>query len=167
METITYVPKGTVEHQDSLGNRGVIGPGDVQSMSVTAPEYLDITVPAGGVFVGATPRGHTVFAYVIEGRALFSEQDDPFDYDAEGDMYFDEERNSLIGDRHLVHFGDGDAIEVSAREQPLRFLLVSGTPIGEPIAWRGPIVMTTQDEIRTAFHERDRATFIEHARPAG
>jgi redox-sensitive bicupin YhaK (pirin superfamily) len=133
---------------------------------VTRPEYLDVTVPAGATFVRATPRGHTVFAYIIGGRAVFNHQDDPYAYKAEGDMYFDEEREPLLGDRHLVHFEDGDSIEVSAGEEPLRFLLVSGKPIGEPIAWRGPIVMNTQDELRTAFEELDRGTFIKHGRGA-
>jgi redox-sensitive bicupin YhaK (pirin superfamily) len=59
-----------------------------------------------------------------------------------------------------VLFGDGDTVEVSAGEEPLCFLLVSGKPIGEPIAWRGPIVMNTQAELRTAFEELDRGTFI-------
>jgi redox-sensitive bicupin YhaK (pirin superfamily) len=133
---------------------------------VTSPEYLDVTVPAGATFVRATPRGHTVFAYVIAGRAVFNHQDDPYAYTAEGDTYFDEEREPFLGDRHLVHFADGDSIEVSAGEEPLRFLLVSGKPIGEPIAWRGPIVMNTQSELRTAFEELDRGTFIKHARGA-
>ncbi len=65
-----------------------------------------------------------------------------------------------------MHFEDGDSIEVSAGEEPLRFLLVSGKPIGEPIAWRGPVVMNTQDELRTAFEELDRGTFIKHGRGA-
>jgi hypothetical protein len=131
---------------------------------VTQPEYLDVTVPAGKTFTRATPRGHTVFAYVIGGRAIFNHQDDPYSYQAEGDTYFDQERDRLIGDRHLVLFGDGDAVVVTAGDEPLRFLLVSGKPIGEPIAWRGPIVMNTQDELRVAFRELDAGTFIKHAR---
>jgi len=239
METITYVLRGEVEHQDSLGNRGVISAGDLQWMSagsgiihqempkgdaagsmhgfqlwanlpasskmsepryrgilsrdipevtdaggalvkviagivggvtgpvrdvVTSPEYLDVTLPLGATFRRGVPAGHTVFAYVIGGRAVFNHQDDPYSYEAEGDNYFDEERDRLIGDRHLVLFGDGDTVEVSAGEEPLRLLLVSGKPIGEPIAWSGPIVMNTQAELRTAFDELDRGTFIKHAR---
>jgi quercetin 2,3-dioxygenase len=239
METITYVLRGQVEHQDSLGNHGVIAPGDVQWMSagsglihqemprgdergamygfqlwanlpaaskmsepryrgivsaeipevtdasgaaikviagtvngvqgpvrdvVTSPEYLDVTVPAGATFTRETPHDHTVFAYVIGGSAVFAHQDDPFSYQAEGDSYFDQERDRLIGDRHLVLFDKGDAVVISAGEQPLRLLLVSGKPIGEPIAWRGPIVMNTQEELRVAFEELDRGTFIKHPR---
>lgn len=131
---------------------------------VTSPEYLDVTVPAGVTLSRAMPRGHTVFAYVIGGRAVFNHQDDPYSYEAEGESYFDEERGRMIGDRHLVLFGDGDTVVVSAGEEPLRFLLVSGKPIGEPVAWRGPIVMNSQDELRVAFEELDRGTFIKHAR---
>jgi redox-sensitive bicupin YhaK (pirin superfamily) len=241
METITYVLRGQVEHQDSLGNRGVISPGDLQWMSagsgiihqempkgddrgsmhgfqlwanlpaaskmsepryrgiasadipevndvsgatikviagaangVSGPvrdvaaraQYIDVTVPARATFTHATSRGHTVFAYVIGGRAVFNHQDDPYSYQAEGDTYFDQERERLIGDRHLVLFGDGDSVVVTAGDEPLRFLLVSGKPIGEPIAWRGPIVMNTQEELRVAFDELDRGTFIKHTRRA-
>jgi redox-sensitive bicupin YhaK (pirin superfamily) len=141
---------------------GVTGP--VRDV-VTRPEYLDVTVPAGKTFTRATPRGHTVFAYVIGGQALFERQDDPYSYEAEGDSYFDQERDRLIGDRHLVLFHDGDAITVTAGDGgALRFLLVSGKPIGEPIAWRGPIVMNTQAELRVAFEELDRGTFIKSPR---
>ena len=140
---------------------GVIGP--VRDV-VTNPEYLDVTVPAGQTFTRATARGHTVFAYVIGGDAVFNHQDDPYSYQAEGDTYFDQERDRLIGDRHLVLFTDGDAIVVSAGGTPLRFLLISGKPIGEPIAWRGPIVLNTQEELRTAFEDLDRGTFIKHPR---
>jgi hypothetical protein len=140
---------------------GVTGP--VRDVA-TNPEYLDITVPAGGTFTRETPPGHTVFAYVIGGAAVFADQADPYSYQAEGDSYFDEERDVRIGDRHVVHFTDGDSVVVSAGPEPLRFLLVSGKPIGEPIAWRGPIVMNTQEELRTAFTELDKKTFIKHPR---
>ena len=140
---------------------GVTGP--VRDV-VTSPEYLDVTLPAGRTFTRATPRGHTVFAYVIGGHAVFNEQQDPYTYEAEGDSYFDQERERRIDDRHLVLFDDGDAITVTAGDEPLRFLLVSGKPIGEPIAWRGPIVMNTQEELRVAFDELDKGTFIKHAK---
>jgi len=142
---------------------GVSGP--VRDVA-TSPEYLDVTVPAGKTFTRETPRGHTVFAYVIAGAAVFGDQTDPYSYEAEGDSYFDQERDRRIGDRHLVHFTDGDAVVVGAGAEPLRFLLVSGKPIGEPIAWRGPIVMNTQEELRVAFEELDKNTFIKHPRKA-
>ena len=134
---------------------------------MTAPEYIDVTVPAGVTFTRAIPATHTVFAYVFEGQAVFNHQDDPYTYEAEGDGYFDQERDRLIGDRHLVLFGDGDQVVVTAGDDgPLRLLLVSGKPIGEPIAWRGPIVMNTQAELRVAFDELDKGTFVKHARKA-
>ena len=221
METITYVLRGEVDHADSLGNRGVIAPGDVQWMSAGSgiihqemprgdkdgamygfqlwanlpaankmmppryrgisadqipavtdpsgatikiiagtaagvtgpvrdvairPEYLDVSVPAGQTFTHPTPRGHTVFAYVIGGVA-----------------HFDDEHPSLINDKHLVLYGDGDTVSVRAGAAGVRFLLVSGKPIGEPIAWQGPIVMNTQEELRVAFDELDHGTFIKTA----
>src|SRR5262245_19733154 len=218
METITYVLAGNVEHRDSLGNRGVIGTGDVQWMSAgsgiihqempkgdargkmygfqlwanlpaakkmsepryrgitsgdipvvtdeggaivrivagrvgnvegpvrdvaSQPEYLDVTVPAGKTFKHPTPREHTVFAYVFEGSGVFGPDRE-------------------VGDRHLVSFDKGDLVTVSARTEPVRFLLVSGKPIGEPIAWRGPIVMNSDEELRVAFEELENDTFIKH-----
>ncbi len=235
METITYVLRGEVEHGDSLGNRGVISPGDVQWMTagsgivhqempkgdpsgamygfqlwanlpaankmmdpryrgisaeqipevkdasgatikviagavngttgpvtdvVTRPEYLDVTVPPGVTFSHETPRGHTAFAYVIGGRGAFSRQKDPYSYEVEGAGYFDMKRDALVDDGHLVLFGDGDTVTATTEAEPVRFLLVSGKPIGEPIAWYGPIVMNTQEELRAAFEELKAGTFI-------
>jgi redox-sensitive bicupin YhaK (pirin superfamily) len=237
METITYVLRGEVEHGDSLGNRGVIAPGDVQWMTagsgiihqempkgdpqgaiygfqlwanlpaankmtepryrgiasseipevtdaggasikviagsigrvvgpvrdvVTSPEYLDVNLPPGKSFTHPTQRGHTAFAYVIGGKGAFCQKDDPYSYEEEGENYFDMERSRLLGDRHLVLFGDGDRVSVTAEAEPVRFLLISGKPIGEPIAWSGPIVMNTQEELRTAFEELEQNTFIKH-----
>ncbi|HOU93599.1 MAG TPA: pirin family protein [Polyangiaceae bacterium] len=136
---------------------GVTGP--VRDV-VTGPEYLDVSLPAGASFTRPTPRGHTVLAYVIGGQAVFCQQRDPFAYDAEGGNYFDLERSPAIGDRHLVVFGDGDQVVVGAEEQPARFLLISGKPLGEPIAWYGPIVMNTNEELRAAQEELRRGTFI-------
>ena len=127
---------------------------------VIDPEYLDVTVPAGAAFTHPTPRGHTVFAYVIGGHGAFCQQQDPFSYEAEGANYFDMEHGALIGDRHLLLFGDGDQVAVRTEAESVRFLLISGKPIGEPIAWRGPIVMNTQEELRIAFDELQRGTFI-------
>ena len=238
METITYVLRGEVEHEDSLGNRGVISSGDVQWMTagsgilhqemprgdaqgamhgfqlwanlpaaskmmdpryrevssatilevevpggtrvkliagsvggvsgpvrdvVTSPEYFDVTLPAGAVFEHPTPRGHTVFAYVIGGRGVFCQQKDPYSYPAEGAGYFDMERGSLLGDGHLVLFDDGDMVSIASEQDPVRFLLISGQPLREPIAWHGPIVMNTQQELRIAFEELERGTFIKSA----
>ncbi len=127
---------------------------------VTEPEYLDVTVPAGVTFTRATPRGHTVFAFVFGGKGVFCQEKDPYRYEAEWVGYSDEERGAAIGDGNVVLFGDGDTVTASAEEAPVRFLLISGKPIGEPIAWYGPIVMNTQEELRVAFEELHRGTFI-------
>jgi len=89
-------------------------------------------------------RGHTVFAYVVEGSACFDTGRDPY------------------ARENLVHYGDGDAVSITAEMEPVRFLLVSGKPIGEPVAWYGPIVMNTPEEIRIAFDEYRNGTFIKH-----
>ncbi len=136
---------------------GVVGP--VRDV-VTGPEYLDVTVPAGAGFSHPTPRGHTAFAYVIQGRGTFCGEKDAYAYEAEWVSYSDAERGPRIGDRHLVLFGDGDAVSVVAEDEPVRFLLISGKPIREPIAWYGPIVMNTQEELRLAYDELRRGTFI-------
>jgi redox-sensitive bicupin YhaK (pirin superfamily) len=127
---------------------------------VTDPEYLDITVPAGSEFSHPTKRGHTVLAYVIEGKGYFCKEKEPFSYEMEGVNYFDMKRDPFIENRDLVLFGEGDQIVVSTEGDHVRFLLVSGKPIGEPIAWYGPIVMNTNEELRIAFEEYSNGTFI-------
>ncbi len=235
IETITYMLEGHVEHGDSLGNQGTIGPGDVQWMTagsgiihmempkgdpagrmggfqlwanlpasrkmmppryrevksgqipevdtgggavirvicgelagtrgpvrdiVTAPSYLDVRLQPGSRFVHPTPPGHTVFAYFIGGRAWCGEGTRP---PAAGSG--DEERREASGDPwvedgNLILFEDGDQVVVQTGDEPVRFLLVSGRPIGEPIAWHGPIVMNTQEELDIAFEEYRAGTFI-------
>ncbi|MFC1917975.1 pirin family protein [Chloroflexota bacterium] len=110
---------------------------------VIEPEYLDVSVPAKSRFSHAVKRGHTLLAYVIAGYG-----------------YFDEQTNRLIGPESLIKFGDGDEAVIHTEAQPLRFLLISGKPIGEPVAWYGPIVMNTQDELKIAFEEYENGTFI-------
>ncbi|MCR4308690.1 MAG: pirin family protein [Deltaproteobacteria bacterium] len=111
---------------------------------VTDPEYLDVAVPKGASFTHSIKRDHTVFAYVIEGSACFDPGRDPYARET------------------LVHYGEGDAVSITAEKEPVRFLLVSGKPIGEPVAWYGPIVMNTSEEIRIAFEEYRKGTFIKH-----
>ncbi|MCC7203147.1 MAG: pirin family protein [Nitrospirae bacterium] len=127
---------------------------------VIAPEYLDVTLPAHSGFTHSTSRGHTVFAYVIGGKGVFCSEKDPFAYDAEGENYFDMERDSFIHNGTAVLFGDGDQVTVATQGEPVRFLLISGKPIGEPVAWYGPIVMNTEEELKTAFEEYRNGTFI-------
>lgn len=110
---------------------------------VIDPEYLDISVPPNTTLTHPTRQGHTVFAYVIDGSGCF-----------------DLPRESAAGNGTLVLFDDGDEIAVSAEKEAVRFLLVAGRPIGEPVAWYGPIVMNTQEELRIAFEEYRNDTFI-------
>ena len=129
---------------------------------VTDPEYLDVFVPKGAGFTHPVKRGHTVFAYVVEGSAYFDQGRDPYARKEVGRNYFDMERECLCGPESLVHYGDGDAVTINAEKAAVRFLLVSGKPIGEPVAWYGPIVMNTSEEIRIAFEEYRNGTFIKH-----
>jgi quercetin 2,3-dioxygenase len=107
------------------------------------PEYLDVAIPAKSEFKQPTMRGHTVFAYVIEGQG-----------------YFDEAKTNSIANGSVCLYEDGDQIAVSTGNEPVRFLLISGKPIGEPVAWRGPIVMNTDEELLQAFQEYQNGTFI-------
>lgn len=207
IETITYVLNGKVEHGDSLGNKGMIGAGDVQWMTagggiihqempkgdesermegfqlwanlpasqkmmapryrditsaqipeatldsgvvikvicgrlgdvegpardiVIEPEYLDVSVPANVAYDHPTVRGHTVFTYAFEGP-----------------------------ENHTITlYEDGDSVRLEAGDEAVRLLLISGKPLNEPVAWRGPIVMNTQEELDLAFKEYQEGTFI-------
>jgi redox-sensitive bicupin YhaK (pirin superfamily) len=146
IETITYVLAGTGTYPRTAYPRS------------GSPE-----APPPGSSEGR--RRHTAFAYVIEGRGYFCGEKDPFSYEAEGSSYFDLQREPFAGDGTLVLFGDGDEIAVSTGEQPVRFLLISGRPLGEPVAWYGPIVMNTGEELRAAFREYREGTFIKSTRP--
>jgi redox-sensitive bicupin YhaK (pirin superfamily) len=143
---------------DVYGTRGPVR--DI----VTDPAYLDVSVPARTEFVHATPRGHTAFAYVIDGKACFCHEKNPFTYEVQGVNYFDIERSPFVPNETLVLFGDGERVVVSTEDEPVRFLLISGKPIGEPVAWYGPIVMNTRAELRIAFDEYSNGTFIKHKR---
>jgi len=235
IETITYVIDGTVEHGDSMGNKGVIAAGDLQWMTagsgiihqempkgdesgsmggfqlwanlpaarkmmapryrevkspqipevalengskiriicgrvkdvegpvrdiVIEPEYLDVTLPPDTEFSHRTARGHTVFAYVIRGKGYFCKEKNPFTYEVAGENYFDIQRDPFVGNGGLVLFADGDEVMAVTDKDAVRFLLISGKPIREPVAWYGPIVMNTQEELRTAFEEYHNGTFI-------
>lgn len=129
---------------------------------VIDPEYLDCAVPAGSEFIHPTKPGHTVFAYVIGGKAFFCKEKNPFAYETEGANYFDIQRDAFVRNESLVLFDDGEQIVVSTEDQPVRFLLVSGKPLREAVAWYGPIVMNTKEELRIAFEEYQNGTFIKH-----
>ncbi|MHA3962153.1 MAG: pirin family protein [Candidatus Thorarchaeota archaeon SMTZ1-45] len=122
---------------------GTCGP---VSEIVTDPEYMDVIVPPSKEFTHSVKKGHTVFVYVFEGEG-----------------YFDENMDRLIKSEHLVLFEDGERVVAKAKDKRLRFLLVSGMPIGEPIAWYGPIVMNNREELDLAFREYREGTFIKHS----
>ena len=138
---------------------GVKGP--VRDVIVD-PEYLDVTMPAGTTFSHGIKRGYTAFAYVIEGTGYFDPERNAYSHEVIGDNYFDFKRQCACTVEDLVLYGDGDEVQISTKEIPVRFLLVSGKPIGEPVAWYGPIVMNTQEELRLAFEEFEEGTFIKH-----
>ncbi len=135
--------------------------GSVQDI-VTDPKYLDISVSANSVFKYPIKRGHTVFAYVVAGQGYFDEGRNAYAYEMEGANYFDFKRECLIGPENLIIYGDGDEVIISTENASVRFLLISGKPLKEPVAWYGPIVMNTQEELRTAFEEYQNGTFIKH-----
>jgi len=121
---------------------GVQGP--VREIRID-PEYLDVEVSAGAAFKHEVPMGYAVFAYVFAGQG-----------------YFDPRKKKPAAAGNMVNFGDGDGVEISTGDKNLRFLLVSGKPLREPVAWRGPIVMNTQEELRQAFAEYAAGTFLKH-----
>lgn len=237
IETITYVLAGTVNHQDSLGNGGDLGAGDVQwmtagsgilhqempkgdpqgrmhgfqlwanlpsSLKMTAPRYQDVSsgdIPevtdddgttvrlVCGTFWGKTgpvdgiaadPRYLDVwvppgvrkrlpiettrhaFAYVFEGAGSFRDASTPQAVKTELVAPETGELLDETGNRSLVLFDRGEEVTVQAGDQGIRFLLVSGRPLEEPVAWRGPIVMNTPEELRRAYAELSDGTFIKH-----
>lgn len=239
IETITYVLAGTVEHGDSLGNRGSLGAGDVQWMTagsgilhqempqgdargrmhgfqlwanlpsrlkMTAPryqdvkaaeipemieddgtvvrvivgafrgrkgpvdgiaaepQYLDISVPAGRRKTFRIDTYRRAFAYVFEGSGRFADASRPAGVLLEKEVMGREVNlRDLSGNRTLIRFGTGEEVTVQAGDEGIRFLLVSGAPIEEPVAWHGPIVMNTEAELRQAMADLRNGTFI---RPA-
>ncbi|MEM8753706.1 MAG: pirin family protein [Pseudomonadota bacterium] len=236
IETITYVLAGEVEHGDSLGNRGVLGAGDVQWMTagsgimhqempkgdakgrmhgfqlwanlpaadkmtapryqdVTAadipevidddgtvvrvvcgefwgkrgpvdgiaadPRYLDVSVPPGAVKRLKTEVDRHAFAYVFAGAGEFAYASTPLGVKVEKEFGGEElQFRDMSGDRTLVTFDRGDVVVVRAGPEGVRFLLVSGKPIEEPVAWHGPIVMNTREELMQAMRELQTGAFI-------
>jgi quercetin 2,3-dioxygenase len=128
------------------------------------PRYLDVFVPPGKRKTLPVEVGRHAFAYVFEGSGTFSGASQPFGVLTEkatpvGDTVVRER----TGNRSLVVFDSGDEVTVQAGEEGIRFLLVSGKPIEEPVAWYGPIVMNTQAELQQAVAELRNGTFIRHA----
>jgi len=137
---------------------GVKGP--VQDI-VIDPEMLDVTIPAGTSFTHTLPAGHTAFAYVLSGEAYFDDQRNAYAYEVVGHGWTDLERRCICQPETVVLFEHkGEAVKVETIDKPIRFLFVSGRPLGEPVAWYGPIVMNTQEELQVAFEEYRNGTFI-------
>ena len=141
------IPVVTVENNVHIrvicGNVGDIE-GPVKGIA-TDPEYLDITLPAETTYKHGTKQGYTVMAYVIEGSGNF-----------------DESLAEESGNQTHLLFGDGEEVAVHSGKGGVRFLLFSGKPLNEPIAWQGPIVMNSQEELLQAFDEYQQGTFLKH-----
>ena len=120
---------------------GITGP--VRDI-IAEPEYLDISLPPGGEFSHPVKPGFTAAVYVIDGRGIF-----------------DRARKLELGNRDIALYGtEGDSIAVSTRDRGVRFIFFSGKPLQEPIAWGGPIVMNTEEELKQAFLDYRSGTFI-------
>lgn len=219
IETITYLLHGEVEHQDSLGNKGVICQDEVQWMTagsgiihsempkrqegmlwgfqlwanlpaaykmmepryrditsdqicivqrgngtkirviagevdgfqgpvkdvVIDPQYLDVQLPPHSEFIHNVPKNHTVFVYVLEGEAKF-----------------DQFHNEIVEKEHVILYEKDTVsdVKIKTSNNPVRFLFISGKPLKEPLAWYGPIVMNTQEELKIAFEEYNNGTFL-------
>lgn len=140
---------------------GKIGPVDGIAAE---PQYLDISVPPGVRKTFAIDTYRRAFAYVFEGSAAFADASAPSGVLLEKEIAGEELNiRDLSGDRTLIRFGNGDEITLQAGPEGVRFLLISGAPINEPVAWHGPIVMNTQQELRQAMSDLRNGTFI---RPA-
>jgi redox-sensitive bicupin YhaK (pirin superfamily) len=131
---------------------------------VVDPAYLDVAVPPETTFTHRIKAGHKVFAYVVDGEAYFDPERSAYAHEAVGENYFDMKRQCACSPESLILYGDGNKIVITTEDGPVRFLLVSGKPIGEPVAWYGPIVMNTQEELRIAFEEYQNGTFIKHGK---
>ena len=151
-----------VRRPDGTVIRIVAGEVDAISGAVTEiyaePEYLDVSLPAGAQFVQPVPRGHSALAYVFEGEGRFG---------ICGDLgYRGELDGVLLAAPRMGVFGDGDEVRVAADDSPVRFLLVSGKPLGEPIARYGPFVMNTREELSLALRDLQNDTFVWRDDPA-
>jgi quercetin 2,3-dioxygenase len=228
IETITYVIKGDVTHEDSLGNKGTIGEGDVQWMTAGSgiyhqemplgdgsgrmygfqlwanlpkiqkmidpkyrgvlskdipvikradginvkviagdyegikgriediainPEYYDIAIPKDTEYIQRTIQGNTVLFYIFEGSGYIETSMD-------GSI-----KHHKIENMNMVLFDDGQSVKIKTLDSGIRFLMISGKPIHEPIAWHGPIVMNTDQELQTAYDELRMGTFVKALPP--
>jgi len=124
------------------------------------PQYLDVWVPPGRRKTLPVDTRRNAFAYVFEGSGSFRDASPPRGVLVEQPGPVEVVAREQAGDRSLVLFGAGDEVTVQAGDQGIRFLLVSGKPLEEPVAWYGPIVMNTEAELRRAYAELEAGTFI-------
>jgi redox-sensitive bicupin YhaK (pirin superfamily) len=145
-----------VRRDDGTVVRVVAGVVDGVSGAVTEiyaePEYLDVSLPAGAEFTQPVPRGHAALAYAFEGEGRFG---------VAADLgYGGELEGVLLTAPQMAVFGDGDVVRVGAGESPVRFLLISGKPLGEPIARYGPFVMNSREELMIALRDLQNDSFV-------
>jgi redox-sensitive bicupin YhaK (pirin superfamily) len=124
------------------------------------PRYLDVSVPPGTSRRLAVETPRHAFAYVFAGSGRFHDASEPVPVRTEQVNEDVPHREDRVGNRSLVLFDGGDEITVQAGDEGIRFLLVSGKPIQEPVAWQGPIVMNTQEQLHQDFSELRQGTFI-------
>src|SRR6266699_796590 len=127
------------------------------------PVYLDVSVPPGRRKTLPVETTRHAFAYVFAGGGKFCNASGPLAVPTEGVGWLDMAPPSEADNRSLILFDRGDEVEVQAGDDGIRFLFVSGKPLEEPVAWYGPIVMNTQQQLRQAFDELDRGTFLKQA----
>ena len=113
------------------------------------PMYLDVIIPKESYFKLPIKRGHTAFAYVFEGEGIFGDFEE-----------YSIEKGTIVAATNMVIFGDGDYIKAKSDQSPVRFLLISGKPLNEPIARYGPFVMNTQNEIEQALRDLKNDNFV-------
>ena len=128
------------------------------------PQYLDVFVPPGRRRSLPIETTRHSFAYVFEGSGTFGNASEPRPVTTDTLGHADSKAGQLAGNRSLIVFDRGDEVVVQAGPAGIRFLLVSGKPIEEPIAWYGPIVMNTREEIQQGFSEFRAGTFLKHSR---
>lgn len=154
----------TVTEDDGTSVRVIIGNfwgknGPVDGIAAD-PRYLDVSVPPGKRKTLKVELDHHAFAYVFEGSGNFRDASQPMAVPTEVVGTGRDAELLMTGNRSLILFDKGDEITVQAGGEGIRFLLVSGRPLQEPVAWHGPIVMNTEDELRRAITELRNGTFI-------
>jgi redox-sensitive bicupin YhaK (pirin superfamily) len=124
------------------------------------PVYLDVSIPPGTRKRLPVEVSRSAFAYVFAGSGKFHNASDPLAVPTETDSGIVQMAPTDVDNRSLVLFDRGDDVVVEAGDKGIRFLLVSGKPLKEPVAWHGPIVMNTREELRQAFAELQNGTFL-------